>query len=338
MHKRKHYPALDGLRGIGFMIVFAAHFGQAYKSFYIAGKVGVGLFFVLSGFFLMQYFFHSFGTMTTWRHWATYIQRRVLRLYPMYLVVLFAEYFLGRYSLSTVASHLLLVDGRQHYWTLPVEFQFYAVMPLVAYICITVFKNKYAHCAVFFAILLTLTGIWYEPITSPFKAPLASQINLFFYLPAFVVGVILAYIIKAYEEGRFSIPKPTTYVLSCGSIGALVLLFSTSFKIFWAAGTSQALFWLFTGYSALWSVLVFSLISHPSFLSGILEHRLFRYLGAISYSAYLMHILVIAGVQAFLPTDRYMGFALSLFATLALSSITYHSIEKPALQFGIMRL
>jgi peptidoglycan/LPS O-acetylase OafA/YrhL len=337
MHQRKHYPALDGLRGIGFLIVFAAHFGQAYKSFYIAGKVGVGLFFVLSGLFLMQYFFHSFVTMKSWRHWAIYFQRRILRLYPMYIVVLFAEYLLGRYSLSTMVSHFLLIDGRQHYWTLPVEFQFYAVMPFVAYICITVFKNNYVRCLAFITTVLTFTGIWYEPITTPFKAPLASQINLLFYLPAFMVGLILAYIIKAYEERKFSISKPSAYVLSLVSIGSLLLLFPISFNAFWKAGAGKALFWLFTGYSTLWSVLVFSLITHTSLLNRFFEHRFIRHLGAISYSAYLMHILVIAGFQALFPTDRYIGFAFSFIATLALSSVTYRFVEKPALQFGIMK-
>lgn len=337
MSDRKHYPALDGLRGIGFFIVFIAHFGQAYKTFYIAGKVGVGLFFVLSAFFLTQAFLKNFETMNSMKSWTRYLGRRVLRLYPMYIVILLVELLVGRYSWSMVVHHLLLLDARQHYWTIPVEFQFYVLMPFLAYIGVKVLKKDYRKGIIFLTSILVVLGVFYERVTGVFIQPLASQTNLIFYLPSFLIGVILACVVERYQIQKDHLTSRSLNGLMVSAILGIAFLFPESFNLFWKGGTSKALFWLFTLYSILWSIIVFVLINSNSFLTKILEHSWIRLLGAISYSAYLMHILVIAFVQQALQLAAGPGFIISFLLTLALSYATYQLIEKPALRFGIMK-
>lgn len=320
--EKVHYPALDGLRGCGFLIVFLAHVGQAYKSFYIAGKVGVGLFFVLSAFFLTGYFARKMSGGVSFHDWRAYFVRRIMRLYPMYIVVLICEMLVGRYSFMMAISHLLLLDGRQHYWTIPVEFQFYVLMPLLAYGLFVICKSVAARVALLivgFAVLMII----YEPVARSVAVPYASQTNLIFYVSSFMVGIILALVPRAMQHSH---SKLLMYI-SCGLI---LLSFPYSYNAITHAKISISLLWIFSGYSVLWAAIVAGLLSGPSRLRSIMEIPMLRYLGTISYSAYLFHILVLNGVRMMFPDTVLVGILLSGICTILLASMSYKYIEKPS--------
>src|SRR5690348_11870329 len=96
-----HLDALDGLRGIAVLIVIASHLSNAGMgllpvSMGGTGKSGVYLFYVLSAFLLVRLMLlrgarDGYGNR---RMWADYALRRVLRIWPLFLVVLLLSWAL----------------------------------------------------------------------------------------------------------------------------------------------------------------------------------------------------------------------------------------------------
>lgn len=137
--------AVEGLRGLAAFMVMWWHFRhwvietRAPDAF---GYTGVDLFFVLSGFVFAPYVFGK--PLAIW----PYVVRRVLRIYPLYLVSLLLYMFLrqsqGADPWRYVWQHVLMLHTSVSrdvaayyngaYWSLPVEVEFYALVPLLAWL------------------------------------------------------------------------------------------------------------------------------------------------------------------------------------------------------------
>jgi peptidoglycan/LPS O-acetylase OafA/YrhL len=97
------------------------------------------------------------------------------------------------------------------------------------------------------------------------------------------------------------------------------------------------LFWLFTGYGLLWGIVIAGLMHERSAIRTLLEHPAIRHIGTISYSAYLIHILVIGATQKALGEHVWIGMLVSFIATITIATGTYKLVEKPALHSGIIK-
>jgi peptidoglycan/LPS O-acetylase OafA/YrhL len=139
-----YIPALDGIRALSILLVFAGHQGLDKI---IPGGVGVTIFFFLSGFLITNILFaeHRKAGRISLRNF--YI-RRLLRLYPALLFMLgtFTVYltctgqaFTGSELLSALFYfenyHRLYVDPEAaHFWilwSLAIEEHFYLVFPFL---------------------------------------------------------------------------------------------------------------------------------------------------------------------------------------------------------------
>jgi peptidoglycan/LPS O-acetylase OafA/YrhL len=83
---KRHYPILDGLRGVAALMVVAFHLFEAHAASRFVqvinhGYLAVDFFFVLSGFVIGYAYDDRWGTMTT----ADFFKRRLIRLHPMIL-------------------------------------------------------------------------------------------------------------------------------------------------------------------------------------------------------------------------------------------------------------
>lgn len=149
---RAYYPALTGLRAVAAYLVFFLHFrpvalprwtGLVLGQFY----VGVGIFFVLSGFVIATRYQGSVRWTAQW--WRGYFWRRAARIYPAYLVLnglvlarLYWPVLPGRganslllvllsQSLLRGFSSTLKYVGLPQGWSLTAEVCFYALAPLL---------------------------------------------------------------------------------------------------------------------------------------------------------------------------------------------------------------
>ena len=162
---QRHFPQLDGLRGVAILMVLTAHFvyfqttrdnfiGQAFDTVAQYGFLWVDLFFVLSGFLITGILY---DTKENAHYFRNFYARRVLRIFPLYytyIVVtcsaLGAALWLRGYNALIVRA---LTDGAwasvyltnldvvlkgtkitfvfNHFWSLAIEEQFYLIWPLL---------------------------------------------------------------------------------------------------------------------------------------------------------------------------------------------------------------
>src|SRR6195952_2072202 len=81
---KKHYPILDGLRGVAALLVVAFHVletysGNRFNQVINHGYLAVDFFFLLSGFVVAYAYDDRWGKMTQW----DFYKRRLIRLQPM---------------------------------------------------------------------------------------------------------------------------------------------------------------------------------------------------------------------------------------------------------------
>ncbi|MEP7156250.1 MAG: acyltransferase [Betaproteobacteria bacterium] len=157
----KHFPALDGLRGIAILLVLVHMFNllgaqdgvAAYLSSRVSyfGWTGVQLFFALSGFLITGLLL---DTQRAGNYFSGFYARRALRIFPLYFAVLALAFivlpavgimpakiaadqpnqvWLWTY-LTNLAGHFDMASkGFPHFWSLAVEEQFYLVWPFLMY-------------------------------------------------------------------------------------------------------------------------------------------------------------------------------------------------------------
>jgi peptidoglycan/LPS O-acetylase OafA/YrhL len=145
-----YIPQFDGLRALSILAVFLAHSeylrALPHASFLEYGRLGVDLFFVLSGFLIT-------GILLDSKESAHYLRnfyaRRALRIWPLYYFVLTAVFVIGylfmplrRSEATRIWPYFYLYIqnlnlqlpapfGLQPTWSLAIEEQFYVTWPLL---------------------------------------------------------------------------------------------------------------------------------------------------------------------------------------------------------------
>src|SRR5438270_4005923 len=140
----RYQPALDGIRAIAVLLVMANHTG-----FFHAGRLGVDIFFVLSGYLITAILVAEFsagGRIDLKKFYA----RRALRILPAVILLLvalnvFAAITQPREQVQTLrwdslgalfyVANWLRAFGRDlgivgHLWSLSIEEQFYLLWPV----------------------------------------------------------------------------------------------------------------------------------------------------------------------------------------------------------------
>ena len=145
-----YIPQFDGVRGLSILAVFVAHseFVRAlpHAGFLEYGRLGVDLFFVLSGFLITGILLDSRENPQYFRN---FYARRVLRIWPLYYVLLMAIFVILPLFVSSMRAtarhtwpffvlyiqnlfvHLPTPFGLEPTWSLAIEEQFYITWPLL---------------------------------------------------------------------------------------------------------------------------------------------------------------------------------------------------------------
>ena len=328
-----HLKFLDGLRGIAVLFVILAHSSNnnimihEKFNFYKSGKIGVYLFFCLSAFLISNQIIYSFNqNKVNFYFWKRYFFRRFLRIYPLFFIALVSFYLLNLAGINTkivdftdIVNHLILLKGDEIFWSIPVEFKFYILLPAVLFFCHKYLCWKRLNLVLFFVFFLVIIIL----INKNFDLNIISTIK---YLSFFIVGIIFS-IYDFFKKDRgisfkylgllsfllivLSIPHFFHYLF--GFLGYNPINFrSTDFFII---------------YSFLWGFVIMASKEEKSILNYFLKIRLLRFIGKISYSVYLFHLIPLYIVMQ-LKLSGSLKFFIFLMSTFIISSLSFLLIEK----------
>ena len=323
---------IQGLRALAALLVTIFH-----ARLLPGGFIGVDIFYVISGYLITGLILREIEN-TGSLDLNSFYQRRIKRLLPTSVFVLFVTAIVGMFVLPAITREAL---GRDlfaaatyvsnylfawwendyqnldatpspfiHYWSLAVEEQFYLIWPIFI-----VFLSRYGKRAIFYGIAisssLSLLLSIYQTQTSPIWA--------FYSLPTRAwelgFGALLLFVPDSFWKNRF-IPW-------LGAIGIAIASFTFN--------ESTA----FPGINALLPVaatvaLIGSISIWPRFFNDLSNNRISQWLGAISYPLYLWHwpALVLPSSALGRPLRiRERIFCIAL--TILLAHFTSKYIEQP---------
>lgn len=327
---RPYFASLDGIRGLAFLIVLASHLSQVDNGdrfFSGIGKIGVWIFFILSSFLLTYYFYSIPAKARSVPEWLNFAIRRFLRIFPMYLVVLLFDRTI-RFTINTnrdFALHLLLREGFGHYWTIPAEFTFYGVLPIVVLFFVVVLKSNLKWAMTSFIVFLIV-----HQLIFPESQSVPNNPSLIPYLPVFVTGALAALIQVKLERRKLS--KTIRLVFDLISALILIAFLLTDPKI-WSVVVHPVHFdafqrdFIYFGIAS--SILIICILNGTGYVRHIFETRFFRFTGRISFSAYLIHPIIIVYTTKFIGSFNTLTVLMSIILIYFISTITYFLIERP---------
>ena len=375
---RPRFPCLEGLRAVAALLVFFHHvgfltgatFNSRIGAFLGRLDVGVPVFFAISGFLLFRPSLVATFDETELPNPRRHYIRRFFRIYPTYWVV-FALIALTvgiQVQTSDAVLHVLLLqiyrgeaflDGLSQSWSLAVEVSFYLVLPLFSRLLRSWVVGQPAgvkalRTLAVLAGLIAASNVW-----RVFVYGVGLHDRAVFWLPGtidyFAIGMALA-TISVWGE-RSDVGQELSAALGRHDlrwwVGAFAVLVFVSYQLELALGLERATWHkeLFrqAGYDVVALALIVPAVFGPldrGMLRRFLQWRPIAALGAISYSFYLWHLIVIekwiewrglATSLGFLDwaTTRLLSLTMleitlgSFVVTTVLSVATYLVVERP---------
>ncbi len=327
---------LDCLRGLAALAVFLEHAGDTvwphFREFthnsFSLGKFGVAAFFLTSG-FVIPFSLERGDSLK--RFWTS----RFFRLYPLYWLSMglaIGLYLLGvsdvvspgfsdhivrntLVNLTMLQEFVRVPDAEGIYYTLAMEMAFYIFFSLL-------FLRKWNRLSLPIAWVscaaLAISGVL-VPLILHRRLPLA---GLFYFLCLFVGTSI--YRNFTGEAGN----RAVAALVSCVLLAAAAEVYCNYVLVKKDDLTERFTFWaVFLPWSAAYTLLLGGYL-----LRSLKFPRALAWLGAISYSVYLLHPLCIRVIPSI--TNSGYSFLSMLALTLIISSITYRFVEQPGISFG----
>jgi len=300
-------PELDTLRGIAILGVLIYHGfywnigldkfapkAQAILAFAGLGRLGVDLFFVLSGFLITGILLRSRSQPT---YYKRFYVRRALRIFPAYLLIILVLIVSGKTTFAFAALSLAYLSNLTPLvgvpitytvlWSLAVEEHFYFLWPFLVR---RVSKLGVASVCAAIIVLSPFSRLmsYYAYVNDPFDKFIWNQYT-WNALDGLACGAALSIWLNGYTVARRSLLK-----LSCFLLAVTGLMWITLWH--WGIATRR---------NALGAALevvpwnfAFTAILGLFLLIGTTEHKRWvqsaplQFLGRISYGLYLVHLLM----------------------------------------------
>ena len=371
-HQPVYFPNLNGVRFIAAFSVLIHHTEQIkylmglennYGNFFIKnlGKLGVGLFFVLSG-FLITYLLLSEkqrrGDIST----KDFYIRRILRIWPLYFIIVILgffvfpnipifneplrdQYYFDADFFKRLPFFLLFLPNlgfvfyRSPYlcaqtWSVGVEEQFYAIWPWIIKS-----KNPIKTFFKLLLIFLSILGIaWLyvfkiSDLSLETKTKIQDGLELFFSqfrILTMVIGGGGAYLIFEKKEKILKIlfRKDVQIIVYL----VLILMLSTGFHV---PGLNMEFYGIF------FCFFILNVSQNPNSLI-YLEQKIIHYLGKISYGVYIYHpaviVLCVNSIHYFfgkeLPSLAFnvLLYSSAVLITILVCELSFRFVETPLLK------
>lgn len=364
------YQALDGLRGLAALLVVFYHieFQSAHwpnhltnNNFTRHGYLAVDLFFILSGLVISS---NYSARITCFLEVKEFLFLRFFRLYPLHIAILVALVFLecgklvenyfalstpslqppytGDRSLGALATSILLINGwhvsdvaawNGPSWSISCELAAYLLFVALA---LTGLINKRS----FFIFGLVAAAMSYPMLAFAYGTlDLTANWGIVRCLAGFFLGMLL------YEFGRPSRsllpPLPPTMFDTAEIIAALAVIAAI------ALSSGPFIILVVPAFVALIALLK----SDRGPVAFLLNTRPLQFLGRVSYSIYMVHVLILLGMVIVLDRlvpsifhrrilNYWIGDVLVIMAIMVVvgaATVTYRYIEEPGRLFGRRR-
>lgn len=333
------FTYLDSTRGIAALIVLLAHYqltilpqlnnSWVLKSPFallVDGKAAILYFFVLSGFVLTLSLRNT--ELSIPGYWK-FIVSRFFRIYPAYLFTLILTFFvisnvnirtstwLDQYwgdntnIISFLKQSVLIVRSPYepihrlipHDWTLTIEISLSLILPVIA-----AYSRTYMPWMLIM-IYLSIKFLGLDPFIFDFS-----------------IGVYMAsnkdFLIKRWTSSRYKIPM---------LIAAIFLITSDYIFPEWMRRMDVLLI-----HHKTWglSIILIWILSSTK-VQLLLDLKIFQYIGRISYSFYLLHLVVLLCMTILLPSlNPFLFLLLLILIVVTVSTISFFLIEKPFIRLG----
>jgi len=358
----KRIDELDGIRGIAILLVFAFHAFKRASYFttnpildYIAkltsiGWIGVDIFFVLSGFLITTILLGKRGEKD---YFKNFYARRVLRIFPLYYVMLgiiifsmpavepgaqahilekLPFYLLYQQNWLMAAGDLppiyLLVT-----WSLAIEEQFYLFWPFLIYF---LQKRRLVIANIGIILFSMLARIIVALVSNdPTNTLYISYYSTITRLDTLALGALIAVIFKEFPLWQARLKKmalPALYVST--ALVLIVVLLPNSEELYNNVPVRLM------GYTVLAilggaSIVVSLTYSRSSLLRRFFRNDMLRFFGKYSYALYLIHPLVLQIFLDLLWDAKFRGWqayvvylVISFGLTVILSLLSWNLLEK----------
>ena len=343
--------AIESIRGIAALMIVFYHFIKLVKfplpdalAVISTGlDLGVPLFYTLSGFVLA----YGYADQLIGRDAIlSFYVRRLFRIMPLFYVMIalwtLVGWFLwdavnsGRTLLFNVSFLFGLAPGEHESivwagWSIGVEMLYYLAFPLLSALLYNV-RTSLAGLAV----ACFLSDYSYRTLGEAGFGSYA-YMNVATHLPFFLAGVVCFRIWQRLDYVR----HPSGWALLACSVGLAAMINASSIRA--ALMTVVSGHVLLIAWSAVFGTLVLAscIAENP-----LLERGPLRELGKLSFSLYLVHPILMAGMMQYDFSGRVsalvgtpdMAFLTGIVLTLALlwaiSSVTFRYIETPGINLG----
>ena len=344
--------SLDGLRAIAIVLVLIGHGSYSLpwptqNMFLENGRLGVRIFFVLSGFLI-----YTLSAREITRHGSFSVKhfylRRIIRIFPAFYTYLIliaicsAVGYLdvswsslicagtftmnveslwgGWFSTAATGSGTLATWVVLHYWTLAVEEQFYLSWPIVIWLR----SRNWLWGVLWCIMILGPVSRVLMHVTYP---SLRSSIDFLLSYDSIAGGVLLGMCHERWPAFKSMLSSPIQKwrhqlaVLACfGLIVFTSPLLNAQFREFYRVPIRQSL-------EIGVIMLLITLLIQPqqSWYFKFLNHPAITTLGVISYSLYLYNMLFLDESRQDWMTQSPQNFGFLFAAAI----VSYHMIEKP---------
>jgi peptidoglycan/LPS O-acetylase OafA/YrhL len=313
---QEHFKSIDGLRGVACLVVVIFHcysLAGQYKwpsvqfftlhlslsSILDLGYSGVDMFFVLSGFCLAYPLFLRHGSSFNWKR---YLISRARRIFPPYwsaLLIFSSLSLIIKYyriepffsagpliwaedSRSFIkAVFLVNCDLLWSYWTLPLEWRWYFVLPIL----VSLYKRIHAVGVMTVTIFISFSCVVAFSLPQFHRiAGYVTQMPL--YLPTFACGIWAAAI-----AANFNKLKTEIWLIKHIRLAILVVVFlGYVFPPQYSAPFSRVIIW-----APLYFLILLAALYDPV-VRKFFSWQPFTKVGIFSYSLYLIHEFPIRAV------------------------------------------
>ncbi|MGB8363972.1 MAG: acyltransferase family protein [Rhizomicrobium sp.] len=362
--KTNRIDSLDSLRGLAALIVVFHHCLVAFPMFWSVyqrpadtalmrilgnspihvlwdGPEFVLVFFTLSGFVLSLPFWG--GKSLTYGQFAV---RRVFRIYPTYLVAVTigailmsalssgpltglsdwsAQFWNRPLNWTIVFDHVFLMASAGNnfidtpVWSLVVEMHASLIFPLLILAI-----RRSAIASVLVALALALVGDWaarIDPRDFPFLTSFATTLS---YLWLFVVGALMAQHRAWLTQAVRRLPILLQTATLCLALIAL--------NAIWQFGAGEI--WRFVEQTG--AVVLVGAAAFVPWVGRALDTTVFRWLGKISYSLYLIHFIVLFSVlYAFRAEVTLLRVVIAVpILSILSAALLYRFVEVPSIAWS----